>query len=81
MINHRNPTELRDRGQISPMTYLQMRYQFEHRNTKLEKVSGDKCKKWLIPLLIPVIGIGWVWKKWEIKKASGKKVSPANRCF
>jgi SAM-dependent methyltransferase len=80
--NHRGTMELKDRGHISPMTYLQLRYHFEHYNSELEKVRGDKWKKkWLIPLLIPFIAIGWIWTKWEIRKAIGKKRDASKSMF
>ena len=56
------PGELRDRGHIAPLTYLQLRYHFARHGAKVGRVDGDKWKrKILIPLLLPAIVWGRLW--------------------
>lgn len=56
------PGELRDRGHIAPLTYLQMRYHFARHGARVARVDGDKWKrKVLIPLLLPAILLGRLW--------------------
>ncbi|MFM2082248.1 MAG: hypothetical protein RL380_939 [Verrucomicrobiota bacterium] len=61
---HLAPGEMKDRGHISPMSYLQLRYFFRHAGAELTGVSSDRWKKkWLIPLLLPFLAVGWVWAR------------------
>jgi SAM-dependent methyltransferase len=61
---HLPPGEMKDRGHISPMSYLQLRYFFQYHGAKLTDVSADRWKKkWLIPFLLPFIAIGWLWTR------------------
>ena len=58
------PGELRDRGHIAPMTYLQLRYHLMLHGARIERVDGDKWKrKALIPLLLPFLLAGRVWAR------------------
>ncbi|MCS7337031.1 MAG: hypothetical protein NZ739_02165 [Verrucomicrobiae bacterium] len=58
------PGEALDRGHITPLTYLQLRYLFRHHGAELIQVTGDRWKKkWLMPLLLPAVAIGWVWAR------------------
>ncbi len=55
-----------NRGHISPLTYLQLRYLFEHYGARLVSVRGDRWKKkWLIPFLLPFFALGWLWGRIE----------------
>jgi SAM-dependent methyltransferase len=65
---HRAPDEQKDRGHISPMSYLQLRYHFQFRGAQVVAVDGDKWKKkWLIPFLLPFIILGWLWARLELR--------------
>jgi 2-polyprenyl-3-methyl-5-hydroxy-6-metoxy-1,4-benzoquinol methylase len=64
-----------DRGHISPMSYLQLRYLFEEHNCKINEVQGSRYKKMiLLPLYLPFLIYGkyWIYKDY-IK--GGKKES------
>jgi SAM-dependent methyltransferase len=51
-----------DRGHISPMSYLQLRYLLEEYGFYIEAIKTDKIKKkFLLPLYAPFILIGWLW--------------------
>jgi SAM-dependent methyltransferase len=66
---HLQPGELKDRGHISPLGYLQLRYFFRYRGAKLVAVQGDRWKKkWLLPLLLPFLALGWVWSRMELSR-------------
>ena len=62
-----------DRGHISSLSYLQLKYLFAGNNAKLIKVTGNKYKrKILLPFLVPFIVIGALWartgkfrKRWD----------------
>jgi SAM-dependent methyltransferase len=78
--NHRilKPDEKKDRGHISPMSYLQLNYLFQHHGARLQQVSGDRWKKkWLIPFMLPVIGLGWISMRLGLKR---QKEVPADQC-
>lgn len=67
----RRPEEKKDRGHISSLTYLQLRYLFNYRGANLVAVSGDRWKKkWLIPLMLPFMGVGWLWARREMSRQS-----------
>jgi SAM-dependent methyltransferase len=66
---HLGPLELKDRGHISPMGYLQLRYLFQHHGACVRIVAADRWKKkWLIPLLLPFLALGWVWQRRALAK-------------
>jgi len=61
--------EQKDRGHISSLSYLQLRYLFGYNGARLVAVAGDRWKKkWLIPLLLPVIALGWIWARIELAR-------------
>ena len=65
----RPPGEKKDRGHISSLTYLQLRYLFNYHGAKLAIVDGDRWKKkWLIPLTLPFTGLGRLWARREMSK-------------
>ena len=69
MSRHLKPGEQIDRGHISPLSYLQLRYLFQYSGAQLLRLDGDRWKKkWLIPFLLPFIGLGWVWSRWELAR-------------
>jgi SAM-dependent methyltransferase len=56
------PGELIDRGHISPLSYLQLRYLFQNCGARLVHADGDRWKKkWLIPFLLPFLLFGRLW--------------------
>ncbi len=59
---HLKPGEMIDRGHIAPLSFLHLRYLFQHCHARLVQLEGDKWKKkWLIPFLLPFIFGGWLW--------------------
>ncbi|MBU0655717.1 MAG: methyltransferase domain-containing protein [Gammaproteobacteria bacterium] len=57
-------TEKVDLGHISSLSYVQLRYLFSYFGAKVTHVSGDKYKrKFLTPILLPFVAIGWLWFK------------------
>ena len=67
-----NPGEVRDvawgeqidRGHISPLSYYQLRYLFEHFGTRVEAVLGDRYKKKaLMPLYTLLLPLAWLWSR------------------
>jgi len=68
--NIRRPRgEKKDRGHVSSLTYLQLRYLFDYNGAQVSAVRGDRWKKkWLIPIMLPAIGLGWVWARVELSK-------------
>lgn len=60
-------SEKKDRGHISSLTYLQLRYLFGYNGASVALVRGDRWKKkWLIPVLLPLVGAGWIWARVEL---------------
>ncbi|MBN1294279.1 MAG: class I SAM-dependent methyltransferase [Candidatus Latescibacteria bacterium] len=54
--------EIIDRGHVSSLSYVQLKYLFAENNAKLIKVTGSKYKKKiLLPFLLPFILIGALW--------------------
>ena len=73
MSRHLKPGEQIDRGHISPLSYLQLRYLFQHHGARLQRLDGDRWKKkWLIPFLLPFCALGWVWARWELARQPQK---------
>jgi len=69
MSRHLKAGEEIDRGHISPLSYLQLRYLFQHYGGRLRRLDGDRWKKkWLIPFLLPFIALGWVWARRELAR-------------
>lgn len=67
MSRHLGQGEQIDRGHISPMNYLQLRYLFEHNGAQLVGLAGDRWKKkWLVPFLFPFFALGWIWGRQEL---------------
>lgn len=67
--------EQKDRGHISSLTYLQLRYLFGYNGARLTAVRGDRWKKkWVIPLLLPALALGWLWARTECSRQTA--VSP-----
>ena len=67
-----------DRGHISPLNYLQLRYLFGYHGARLVRLDGDRWKKkWLIPFLLPFFGAGWIWARWEL---AGQPQAPRPDC-
>jgi SAM-dependent methyltransferase len=61
-----------DRGHISPVGYLQLRYLFEHNGARLVSLHGDRWKKkWLVPFLLPFLAAGWFWARMELRGERG----------
>nr|VFJ45735.1 MAG: 2-polyprenyl-3-methyl-5-hydroxy-6-metoxy-1,4-benzoquinol methylase [Candidatus Kentron sp. DK] len=57
-----------DKGHISPVSYLQLRYFSRHFGLTVEKPDGDRMKRRvLFPLLFPFLLIGkwWAYKDWK----------------
>ena len=68
---HLQPGEEIDRGHIAPLSYLQLRYLFHYHGARLLSVGGDRWKKkWLIPFLLPFLGLGWIWSRRELARES-----------
>jgi SAM-dependent methyltransferase len=66
---HLQSGEQIDRGHIAPLSYVQLRYLFQHYGARLLSVTGDRWKKkWLIPFLLPFLAIGWVWARWGLSR-------------
>ncbi len=62
------PGELKDRGHIAPLTYLQMRYHLMLHGARVERVDGDKWKrKALIPFLLPFVLLGRIWSRTSMR--------------
>ena len=69
MSRQLKPGEMIDRGHIAPLSYLQLRYLFQHHGARVTDVAGDRWKKkWLIPLLLPFVAWGWVWTRREMAR-------------
>ena len=69
MSRHLKEGEKIDRGHISSLTYLQLRYLFQHHNARLQQLDGDRWKKkWLIPFLLPFVALGWVWSRRDLAR-------------
>jgi SAM-dependent methyltransferase len=61
--------EKKDRGHVSSLTYLQLRYLFDYNGARLSAVRGDRWKKkWLIPLMLPALALGRVWARVELSR-------------
>jgi SAM-dependent methyltransferase len=78
--NHRQlkPGEMIDRGHISPLSGQQLAYLFGHNGARLTRLTGDRWKKkWLIPFLLPFVGLGWIWLRYAVKR---QKEMPAAEC-
>src|SRR5579859_2356547 len=78
--NHRQlkPGELVDRGHIAPLSYQQLVYLFGHHGMRLVRLAGDRWKKkWLIPFLLPFVGLGWIWLRYAVRR---QKEMPAVEC-
>ena len=61
--------ERKDRGHISSFSYHQLRYLFDYNGARLVTVAGDRWKKkWLIPFLLPAVGLGWFWMQRELAR-------------
>jgi len=61
--------EKKDRGHISSLSYLQVRYLFDYHGARLLALAGDRWKKkWMIPFLLPAVGVGWCWARIELSK-------------
>jgi len=72
------PGELIDRGHISPLSYLQLRYLFHNCGARLKQIAGDRWKKkGLIPFLLPFLGFGWVWSRFGLMR---HKEAPQAEC-
>lgn len=70
--------EKKDRGHISPLSYLQLRYFFQLRGAKLVDVKCQRWKKkYLIPFLLPFVAIGWLWSRIEMPREY--KAKPEHR--
>jgi len=66
---HPRPGEPIDRGHISPVGYLQLRYLFEDNGARLVSMYGDRWKKkWVFPFLLPFFALGWAWARIELKR-------------
>jgi SAM-dependent methyltransferase len=62
MSRHLKEGEMIDRGHIAPLSYMQLRYIFQHFGAQFTGLSGDKWKKkWLIPFLLPFLLGGRLW--------------------
>ncbi|HWR58716.1 MAG TPA: class I SAM-dependent methyltransferase, partial [Thermodesulfovibrionales bacterium] len=56
LVPARLPEEMKDRGHISPLTYWQLRYLFEHFGASVDHIDGDRYKKKvLMPVYLPII--------------------------
>jgi hypothetical protein len=78
MSRHLAPGEMIDRGHIAPLSYLQLRYLFRHHGARVVGVAGDRWKKkWLVPLLLPFLGLGWVWARVQL---ASKPKAPKAEC-
>ncbi len=72
------PGEMIDRGHIAPLSQPQLAYLFENYGARLTQLAGDRWKKkWLIPFLLPFVGLGWVWMRYAVKR---QKEKPAADC-
>ena len=72
-----------DYGHVTPLTWQQMAFLFEHHGASLEKLEGNKVKrKILLPFFLPFMLIGYFWIKWiyagELKRKQRSRVSPVN---
>ena len=66
---HLRDGEQIDRGHVAPLSYLQLRYLFQAQGARLTSVAGDRWKKkWLIPLVVPFLAVGWVWARWNLSR-------------
>jgi hypothetical protein len=78
MSRHLRPGEQIDRGHISPLSYLQLRYLFQNHGARLIGLRGDRWKKkWLIPFLLPFIAFGRVWAAAQVRR---QKEAPRDEC-
>lgn len=69
MSRHLEPGEAIDRGHISPLSFLHLQYLFRHHGAHVASVTGDRWKKkWLIPLMVPFLVLGWVWARLELSR-------------
>jgi SAM-dependent methyltransferase len=79
MGRHLAPGTAIDRGHISPLSFVQLKYLFEEKGARLASVSGDRWKKkWLIPFLLPWIGLGWFWGRRDCARNAVEN-APAHR--
>jgi SAM-dependent methyltransferase len=68
------PGQKKDSGHISPLTYLQLRYFFQHGGAKVVDVKCQRWKKkWLIPFMFPFLATGWVWSRIEMPRGEKAK--------
>ncbi|SCX77655.1 class I SAM-dependent methyltransferase [Desulfoluna spongiiphila] len=79
------PDEKIDRGHISSLSIVQLKYLFSCYDAKLTGINGDKFKrKILIPLLSPVLLLGYLWvqmPKFQHKWSGGKASKSPNWLF
>jgi SAM-dependent methyltransferase len=62
---HNPANEEIDRGHVSPMSYLQLRYLFEEYGCKIDAIDGDRFKKMiLLPIysIFLIYGLYWIWR-------------------
>jgi len=65
--------EIWDRGHVSALAVPQMNYLFENHGAQLKAISGDKFKrKGLMPLYLPIVGLGWIVTRLLTKKTTEK---------
>jgi hypothetical protein len=47
----------------------QLAYLFGYNGARLTRLTGDRWKKkWLIPFLLPFVGLGWIWLRYAVKR-------------
>jgi SAM-dependent methyltransferase len=72
------PGEMIDRGHIAPLSCYQLSYLFENYGARLTQLAGDRWKKkWLIPFLLPFVGLGGIWMRYAVDR---QKEKPAAEC-
>ncbi|MEI8291561.1 MAG: class I SAM-dependent methyltransferase [Verrucomicrobiota bacterium] len=78
MNRHLKPGETIDRGHISPLSFMHLRYLFQHFNARLARLEGDKWKKkWILPFLLPFLLGGRLWMNHAITR---QKEKPVEEC-
>lgn len=68
-----------DRGHVFPLSYVQLRYLFEHHGVCVRKVMGDRYKKKaLMPLYLALLPFAWAATRWLFRRGGDARYGARN---
>lgn len=72
-----HPGEGQDRGHVTPVSYLQLRYLFGLEGARAVEITTDKFKrKALLPLYFLIAAVGWLWARLLLRRARDPEDQP-----